>query len=160
MHTGILSNETANTLAKEATAKSIIDIHLPLPLSCIKRILKDKTITEWQTIWHNVGKGRHTHNLIPIVFTTIYILSLTHQHSWRDTAPSALIYINLKRSRSSLCECGAEASWFIFTTPSTWKNNGTSGGHPHPKNWLLNTFLRTILNQKLRKTYNFLLHLS
>lgn len=64
-HTGVQGNETADVLTKEETAKSHIDIHLPLTLTYIKHSLKTKIIKEWQLMWDSTDKGLHSYNLIP-----------------------------------------------------------------------------------------------
>jgi ribonuclease HI len=69
-HTGIVGNELADALAKEATKKEQIDLELSLGPSYIKNQLKKLLQNDWLHYWQTSDKGRHTYKLLPKVSTT------------------------------------------------------------------------------------------
>ncbi|XP_023244270.1 uncharacterized protein LOC111642206 [Centruroides sculpturatus] len=72
-HCGISGNEGADALAKAATNLADISYNR-IPVSYIKRQLRQLTINEWQDEWSNGSKGRHTFWLLPSVEERMYEL--------------------------------------------------------------------------------------
>ncbi|XP_067141829.1 uncharacterized protein [Centruroides vittatus] len=63
-HIGIEGNERADALAKEATLLTDVSYD-KIPMSYIKRLLRQESIDEWQEEWSYSEKGRHTFWLLP-----------------------------------------------------------------------------------------------
>ncbi|GBL82482.1 hypothetical protein AVEN_139143-1 [Araneus ventricosus] len=60
----IKDNETADTLANEATADRI-PANLPFPKSYPKNQLLQLSLSHWQSEWYNGGTGRYVYSIIP-----------------------------------------------------------------------------------------------
>ncbi|XP_023216250.1 uncharacterized protein LOC111618865 [Centruroides sculpturatus] len=65
-HSGIRGNERADELAKEATQLEEIT-YSKIPISYVKRRLRQSTVEIWQEEWSNGRNGRHTFWLLPSV---------------------------------------------------------------------------------------------
>ena len=60
-HIGILGNELADTLAKDAaTNLDIAECYNKVPKSVVKRKLEDRSVEEWQRDWNQSTKGKIT----------------------------------------------------------------------------------------------------
>ncbi|XP_023237932.1 uncharacterized protein LOC111636823 [Centruroides sculpturatus] len=63
-HIGIAGNKKADALAKEAASLTETTYN-KIPISYIKRLLRQESIDEWQEEWSYSMKGRHTFWLLP-----------------------------------------------------------------------------------------------
>lgn len=68
-HKGIVGNELADALAKEATTKTPIENKIKLPISYIKKEAIIERNKKWQQEWTNATQGRLTHEVIQNVST-------------------------------------------------------------------------------------------
>ncbi|XP_035216995.1 uncharacterized protein LOC118190407 [Stegodyphus dumicola] len=66
-HTGHEGNELADTCAKQATLKSLIDVYLPTCIETLKNTLKNRIIDVWQVFWDKDSKGRYTYRFFRTV---------------------------------------------------------------------------------------------
>ncbi|GIY07540.1 hypothetical protein CDAR_386561 [Caerostris darwini] len=66
-HIGITGNELADTYAKLGTEKAVIDSFHRLPISFIKKKLKETNKTTWQQKWSASNKGRDVYQLCPTI---------------------------------------------------------------------------------------------
>ncbi|XP_035228183.1 uncharacterized protein LOC118200341 [Stegodyphus dumicola] len=67
-HVGILGNESADVVAKEAAnSVSLLECPTILPTSLLKHSPRKLLIRQWQTRWTDATTGRHTHAMLPSV---------------------------------------------------------------------------------------------
>jgi len=67
-HVGILGNELADTLAKDAaTNMGIAECYNRVPKNVLKRELEDRNVDKWQRDWSRSTKGKITRDYFPIV---------------------------------------------------------------------------------------------
>jgi len=66
-HSGIEGNERADSLAKEASTIDTAPIYDSIPLSYVKRNLKNKSIQQWEQRWISSTKGAITKQFFPRV---------------------------------------------------------------------------------------------
>ncbi|XP_023212991.1 uncharacterized protein LOC111615786 [Centruroides sculpturatus] len=109
-HVGIIGNERADALAKEATEMNIISYD-KAPITYIKRQLRQETVTEWQDQWTYSEKGRFTFWLLPSIQERLselawlpkkYLITqiLTNHCSTKH-------YLKrIGKTNDSMCECG------------------------------------------------------
>lgn len=62
-HMGVVGNEEADQLAKEALQHTQIEIKIKISKSEVKNIIAKETGRMWQREWDNGEKGRHMHNI-------------------------------------------------------------------------------------------------
>ena len=62
-HVGIVGNEKADKLAKEATAKEQVELSIKLSKSEGKSIIWRAVNKEWQEEWDKESKGRHLYKM-------------------------------------------------------------------------------------------------
>uniref|UniRef100_A0A8C1TCJ5 RNA-directed DNA polymerase from mobile element jockey n=1 Tax=Cyprinus carpio TaxID=7962 RepID=A0A8C1TCJ5_CYPCA len=62
-HIGIVGNEKADQLAKEALKKNLVDIKVPLGRSEVKSVINKEIIKLWQQRWENSSTGRWYYNI-------------------------------------------------------------------------------------------------
>ncbi|KFM74537.1 hypothetical protein X975_11206, partial [Stegodyphus mimosarum] len=65
-HTSIIVNEAADTEAKDATLKDMIDIYLPR--FAIKNKISKQVLIKWQKRWDEADTGRLTHEYFSQAF--------------------------------------------------------------------------------------------
>lgn len=110
-HVGILGNERADALAKEAT--KITDITKmkfhPLSPSYLKRNLKKFYMDKWQQSWNDEPKSRYTYRLVPkvsqdrlLMHRNLYLFTTNH-------GPFGSYLSLFKQDFTGFCVCGEEA---------------------------------------------------
>ncbi|XP_023213469.1 uncharacterized protein LOC111616264 [Centruroides sculpturatus] len=110
-HSGIFGNERADLLAKEAAHMTDVT-QGRIPISGIKRLLRDETIAEWQDRWSYSQKGRHMFWLIPSVEERVKELNwlpMDHINCQLYTGHGNC-YSYLKKigkRQSEVCDCGS-----------------------------------------------------
>jgi P2-related tail formation protein len=61
IYVGVLGNELADTLAKDAaTNLNIAECYNKVPKSVVKRELEDRSVDKWQKDWNRSTKGKIT----------------------------------------------------------------------------------------------------
>ncbi|XP_067123165.1 uncharacterized protein [Centruroides vittatus] len=117
-YSSITKNERADLLAKEA-AQSMVVTHNKIPISGIKRLACEETITDWQDQWTYSEKGRHTYWLLPSIQERLKDLSwlqvdhLTCQVLTGHGNTNAYLK-KIGKRRSDNCDCIVEG----FATPA------------------------------------------
>ncbi|KAJ4445692.1 hypothetical protein ANN_12377, partial [Periplaneta americana] len=81
-HTGIVGNERADELAKEAASADIPYSYIKCPISYIKCKMKEHITSNWNSHWSASDKGSVTKNLF---FPQCYIFPVTVQHNFELT---------------------------------------------------------------------------
>lgn len=66
-HIGIVGNETADKLAKEALGKDMVDIKIPLGRNEVRSIIHREVIRIWQQRWESSSTGRWYYNIVKSV---------------------------------------------------------------------------------------------
>lgn len=66
-HIGVLGNERADSLAKDATARNTVDYYVKISKYGINKALYKKMLDNWQLEWNNNVAGRSTYNILPFV---------------------------------------------------------------------------------------------
>ncbi|XP_023237681.1 uncharacterized protein LOC111636630 [Centruroides sculpturatus] len=105
-----MGNERADALAKEATLQSEIAYN-KIPLSYIKKMLRQESIQEWQEEWSYSEKGRHTFWLLPNIQERIHDLNwLPIDHIMTQLLTNhcnTKEYLNrIGKHQDISCECG------------------------------------------------------
>ena len=79
-HVGILGNETADTLAKDAaTSTDTPECYDKLPISVVKSELEVSSVKKWQAEWDQSKKGQITKQYFPDIAARLNMeLNLTH----------------------------------------------------------------------------------
>ncbi|GIY00358.1 RNase H domain-containing protein [Caerostris extrusa] len=103
-HVGIVGNERADQLAKEATtAPTTIDT-IQIPNSLLRKDLKDVSLKLWQQQWDTSPTGRRTHNYIPKVSTKMSVnSSINYFLTGHGPFPSYLNRFNIKETDKCIC---------------------------------------------------------
>ena len=109
-HVGILGNELANTLAKEAaTNLDIAECYNRVPKSIVKRELEDRSVDKWQRDWNRSTKDKITKDYFPIVAERLKMkITTTHNFTTMVTGHgnvNAYLY-RFKISNTPTCPCG------------------------------------------------------
>ena len=108
-HVGILGNEIADTLAKDAaTNLDIAECYNRVPKSVMKRELEYRSVDKWQRDWNRSTKGTITKSYFLIVaekmkmnITTTHNLTMVTGHG----KIKAYLY-RFKTSETLTCPCG------------------------------------------------------
>ena len=66
-HVGIIGNEMADKLAKEALSKEHVDLNVLPVYSDLYRVVEENILGEWQCAWNSSSKGRFYHKIQPKV---------------------------------------------------------------------------------------------
>lgn len=66
-HVGIRGNETADRLAKKATINNEAETYIKIPLSALRKSIREKTLEQWECEWQNTTKGAETKQYFPTV---------------------------------------------------------------------------------------------
>ena len=64
-HVGIIGNEVADTLAKDAATQHTSSAYNNFPISLAKRIIRQKAVNEWATEYANATQGSMTRKWFP-----------------------------------------------------------------------------------------------
>ncbi|XP_035221710.1 uncharacterized protein LOC118194644 [Stegodyphus dumicola] len=147
-HAGLVGNEAADTLAKEAAAISseVQQIRIRAPPSHLKRLLKEDLLKIWQEEWNACDTGRRTYNLLPKVSLSrlIAIPQLTRFITGHGPYPAYYYRHNI--STTDACVCGANQlgspDHYIYSCPLTADNHIK---HPTPPT---DAFQRFIIKNK------------
>ncbi|XP_067134248.1 uncharacterized protein [Centruroides vittatus] len=111
-HTGVMGNEKADLLAKEATCLSEINFD-KIPISGVKNMIRNDTLMEWQERWTDSNKGRRTFWLLPSVeerIKDLRWLPVGHLTSQLYTGHcNCYKYLQrIGKRRTATCSCGEE----------------------------------------------------
>ncbi|XP_035211553.1 uncharacterized protein LOC118185755 [Stegodyphus dumicola] len=131
-HAGLVGNEAADTLAKEAAISSDVQqIRIRAPPSHLKRLLKEYVLKIWQEEWNACDTGRRTYNLLPKVSLSrlIAIPQLTRFITGHGPYPAYYYRHNI--STTDACVCGQLGSpdHYIYSCHS---QQTTTLKHPTP----------------------------
>lgn len=109
-HVGILGNERADILAKEATLKKSAPAYEAFPLSFARRSIREKTLEEWQRRYTESTTGEVTKLFFPEVKKAYKIVSRIGTHALRTQLFSGhtgiKAYLNrFKLADDPFCTC-------------------------------------------------------
>jgi hypothetical protein len=111
-HVGVLGNETADTLAKEAAASADTpECYNKVPISVVKRELEILSVKKWQSDWDQSTKGQITKQYFPDITARLNMkLNLTHNFTLMVTGHGNLnSYLHRFKIRGTpSCPCGAQ----------------------------------------------------
>ncbi|GIY54772.1 uncharacterized protein CDAR_391081 [Caerostris darwini] len=146
-HIGITGNELADTYAKLGTKKAVIDSFHRLPISFIKKKLKEINKTTWQQQWLASNKGRDVYQLCPTInlnriHGNFYLNQIITGHGAIGTHQSRFFNAN------PVCLCGAEEDKIhIVYNCKQWTKIRKKF---FPMNYQQQTFLQLLSNKKAR----------
>ncbi|XP_023234867.1 uncharacterized protein LOC111634345 [Centruroides sculpturatus] len=127
-HVGIMGNERADALAKGAIEFTEI-AYGKIPLSFIKKQLRQQTIEEWQERWTYSEKGRYTYWLLPSIEERIKDLKWLPVDFLRTQLYSnhcnTKEYLNrIGKDQESICDCedDIESLEHLLTTCIKYEN--------------------------------------
>ena len=157
-HVGVLGNEIADYLAKQATDcnSDLVEwLDHPLPRSSVKRALRESTANKWQQHWTTSSKGRLTHKFLPTTSCSFLSASplINMFITGRGPFPSFLHHIG--KLDVPLCICGQEGDPLHYI----WDCPLTSVHHlPRPAAHLEDTFFSTFLSYQsnIKKTVSLM----
>ena len=122
-HTGIIGNETADKLAKQAAQTVNIKSFnfVPFPPSFLKYQLKQNFFLQWQNIWTTSEKGRFTFNFFPKVSTSLQIVNRELIIFLSNHGPFQSYLHRIGKRSSPLCICGQNSTslHYILVCPLT-----------------------------------------
>ena len=75
-HNGIIGNELADALAKEATTLKTAPVYDKFPLSFAKREIRNKTLESWNNIYMKSKKGEELKKNLPTIHNTHQLYNL------------------------------------------------------------------------------------
>ncbi|KAG8174076.1 hypothetical protein JTE90_005168 [Oedothorax gibbosus] len=108
-HVGTFGNEAADSVAGDAIELGD-DHRLGIPISYIKRHLKNQILPDWQREWDSTDKGRITHNIINSVSNQLTFRNqvLIYFVTGQGSFPTFLFKIG--KLDSPNCACGGLGS--------------------------------------------------
>ncbi|GIY44537.1 uncharacterized protein CDAR_189441 [Caerostris darwini] len=146
-HIGITGNELADAYAKLGTEKPVIDSFHRLPISFIKKKLKESITTTWQQQWSTSTKGRDVHQLCPTInlnriHGNFYLNQIITGHGAIGTHQHRFFNAN------SVCLCGVEEdkSHIVYKCKRWTKLRKKY----FPVNYQQQTLLQLLSNKKAR----------
>lgn len=159
-HVGIAGNERADELAKSVILENKYDkeIDLPVPLSLVKKFLKDKLKQDWQTHWDQSTKGRDTYRIIRKVDQDFLCISQVSLYFLTAHGSFPVFLYKIGKRDNDRCTCGrqGDVKHYLFDScglvPERFDfiRNRTL-------EWNIQTVLLSSSNQvKLRAIYNIL----
>ncbi|XP_067143920.1 uncharacterized protein [Centruroides vittatus] len=109
-HSGVVSNDKADELAKEAANKAGIDYDV-LPAAYIKKTIRDYINDKWQVRWTESNKDRFTYGILPNIQELLRDLQWLRNDFISTQVLSGHAKCNtyfkkVNRSTSEECECG------------------------------------------------------
>jgi hypothetical protein len=109
-HVGILGNERADTLAKEAaTSTDTPECYDQVPISVVKSELEILSVKKWQREWGQSTKGQITKQYFPDITASLNMkLNLTHNFTFMVTGHgniNSYLY-RFKIRGTPSCPCG------------------------------------------------------
>ncbi|GIX87617.1 uncharacterized protein CEXT_760061 [Caerostris extrusa] len=124
-HSGIVGNERADYLAKDATINpNTLSESLPTPKSFIKHQLKQLFIQQWQEEWNTANTGRRTHNFIPKVSHNMSTnLLITYFVTGHGPFPTYLNSFCITDNDTCLCGEPGSPDHYLFSCPLTDLNH-------------------------------------
>jgi len=106
-HNNNTGNDRADELAKQAVLqKNTIPHQIPLPLSHLKKTLRDLSISRWQEQWTQEGGGRRLYSFLHKVDIHRNIGDTTLTQFYTGHAPTPSYFHKIGRVNSPNCACG------------------------------------------------------
>ena len=109
-HVGILGNELADILTKDAaTNLDIAECYNKVPKSVVKRELEDRSVDKWQRDWYQSTKGKITKDYLPTVAESVKMEMTTTRNFTTMVTGHGNINVYLYRfkiSETPTCPCG------------------------------------------------------
>ena len=122
-HTGIMGNEAADKLAKQAAQNFNINTFnfVPFPTSFLKYQLKQNLLLQWQTTWTSSEKGRYTFKFFPKASTSLQIVNRELVIFLSNHGPFQSYLHRIGKRSSPLCICGqlSTSLHYILECPLT-----------------------------------------
>ncbi|GIY00343.1 uncharacterized protein CEXT_145251 [Caerostris extrusa] len=149
-HTGIMGNERADFLAKDATTNpdSFLE-SLPTPKSYIRYHLKKLFEQQWQEEWDTATTGRRTHNFLPKVSHKMATnLLITYFVTGHGPFPNYLNRFGI--TENDLCLCGESGTpdHYLFSCPMTDFNHEEKPPSTLYKEWAIQAAKNKIIKEK------------
>ena len=161
-HVGIMGNEKADELAKQATSSTFSGacIQLPMSNSYIRVLLSKDALNTWQFHWDNSFKGRFTYKFLPKVSLTHlfdnYCLNLFMTN--RGPFPSFLYDIGKIDSPDCICSKYGDAVHYIFDCPLTINYHFCKPSSDHEIHWFSNLLNFDVNKFKICRLVKWLLN--
>lgn len=116
-HSGVLGNEIADGLAKEATRCPDVDLSLvKLPISHVKSLLTSEALFSWQQDWDNELTGRFTYNLLHKVLLPSAVVSPAQTAFLTNHGPFLSYLYRFHKLPTDICSCGSQGDSTHFAT--------------------------------------------
>nr|XP_042911993.1 uncharacterized protein LOC122272395 [Parasteatoda tepidariorum] len=156
-HSNRVGNEKADDLAKQSTRQPKNYVY-PLPVSYLKRRIKDSLLTKWQFQWNNSDRGRRLFKIINNVtfFKTIPPKQVIWFLTGHGPFPTFFNYLHI--TDTDLCTCGQQGSPEHYLTSCSYTVSWHSR-QPSPTNleiWQKTFITNNTLNKRLITVMNFL----
>ncbi|XP_035230581.1 uncharacterized protein LOC118202507 [Stegodyphus dumicola] len=108
-HTGIVGNDFADELAKQAaTGLNLVEYPLPLPSSYLKRIIYKHLMNHWQSRWNIATTGRWTFRFCPHVPTKMLTYSSALTTFLSGHGPFITYLHRFAITELDTCDCGLQ----------------------------------------------------
>jgi len=159
-HIGVVGNEIADSLAKQAASPDFNGDSMLVPISkSYVKSLADKFILDsWQRLWDSSTKGRFTYRFLPTVSTSHlfcnYLLNLFITN--RGPFPSFLHYIGKLDSPDCICSGYGDAAHYIFDCTLTQNFHFIKPNDNYEALWFANVIKYDCNISKICRLVNFL----
>ncbi|XP_035228569.1 uncharacterized protein LOC118200721 [Stegodyphus dumicola] len=105
-HVGILGNESADVVAKEAAnSSSLLDCPTTSPTSLLKHSTCKLFIRQWQTHWNDDTTGQLTHAMLPRVSMDLQSKTGSMSHCLTGHGPHKAYLHRFGLSNTDICDC-------------------------------------------------------